>query len=47
MEVTTLRDENNYLKEQISNAGILDKDLLERKKIDPHRVKSHTVLRRK
>jgi hypothetical protein len=41
-EVTTLRDENNYLKEQISNAAVLDKDLLERKKIDPHRVKSHT-----
>jgi hypothetical protein len=34
-EVTTLRDENNYLKEQISNAGILDEDLFERKKIDP------------
>jgi hypothetical protein len=30
-EVTTLRDENNYLKEQISNAGILDKDLNEKR----------------
>ncbi len=41
-EVTTLTtlvsDENNYLTEQISNAGILDKDLLERKKIDTHKV---------
>jgi hypothetical protein len=37
-EVITLRDENNYLTEQISNACMLYKDLLERKKIDTHKV---------
>jgi hypothetical protein len=41
-EVTTHSDKNNYFKEQISNTGLLGKDLLERKEIDPHRVKSHT-----
>jgi hypothetical protein len=41
-KVTTHRDENNYLKDQISNAGILDRDVLERKNIDSHRVNSHT-----